>query len=233
MERDVLLIQLIVLTICGAIAAAIASNKDRSGIGWFFGGFFLGIIGIVIIAVLPNLKEQRSKEVALERENRRLREQISQEQVKGEAFRRHASERLDTHDVHLGLDTRATNPLLAGRADSLALEFENWQPLDRPLAETLGIDHLAAVPPAPAVPPPTAKPAAPNASQSPAARPPVVVRQWFIVDNGERRGPVSEEQLVGMIQSKQVTAQTLVWTEQLRDWKMAGQIVNLRRWLPS
>jgi type II secretory pathway pseudopilin PulG len=233
MERDILLIRLVVMVICGVIAAAIASSKDRSVVGWFFGGFFLALIGIIIVAVLPNLKEQRSKEVSLERENRRLREQISQEQVKGEAFRRHASERLDTHDVHLGLDTRATNPLLAGRADSLALEFENWQPLDKPLAETLGIDHSAAVPPAPAVPPATAKPAAPNTPQSPVARPAASGRQWFIVDNGERRGPVSEEQLVGLIQSKQVTAQTLVWTEQLRDWKMAGQIVNLRRWLPS
>src|SRR5436190_8935887 len=111
-EGAVLLIGLIVRAICGAIAAAIASSKGRSAVGWFFGGFFLVILGIIIVACLSNLNEKRRKEQAQERENRRLREQLVQEQIKNEAFRQHAAARLDQHDVHLGVDTRATVPAI-------------------------------------------------------------------------------------------------------------------------
>ena len=47
-----LVIQLVVWVICGGICSAIASSKGRTPVGWFFGGL-LGIIGIIIIAVLP------------------------------------------------------------------------------------------------------------------------------------------------------------------------------------
>jgi len=115
----VLGMQLIILAVTGAIAAAIASSKGRSVIGWFFGGFFLGIIGIVIVAVLPNLKEQREKEMYAERENRRLREQLRQERLKQEAFRQHTATRLDVHDEQLGLDTRTANqPLLTSQSQA-------------------------------------------------------------------------------------------------------------------
>ncbi len=105
-------VQVVILVICGAIAAAIASSKGRNVVGWFFGGFFLGFIGVIIVAVLPNLKAQREKELHAERENRRLREQLRQERMKAEAFRQHTASRLDTHDEHLGLDTRTANQLL-------------------------------------------------------------------------------------------------------------------------
>lgn len=39
--------------ICGAISAAVGIGKNRSGLGSFCWGFFLGIIGIIIVAVLP------------------------------------------------------------------------------------------------------------------------------------------------------------------------------------
>src|SRR5262245_41415653 len=97
---------LVILICCGTITAAIAHSKGRTAIGWFFAGFFIHIIGIIIVVALPNLKEQRFKEEAMERENRRLREQLMQEQIKSEAFRQHAAARLDAHDGHLGLDTR-------------------------------------------------------------------------------------------------------------------------------
>src|SRR5262245_8301344 len=125
------------MVVFGCIAAAIANSKGRSSVGWFFGGFFLGLIGIIIVAVLPNLKEQKFKEEAVERENRRLREQLMQEQIKTEAFRRHAAARLDAHDTHLGIDTRSAasalpgaNPQLAlpsiGEDDELRLAPEGW-----------------------------------------------------------------------------------------------------------
>lgn len=107
-------INLIIMAVCGIIASAIANSKGRSVVGWFFGGFLLGLIGIIIVAVLPNLKAQREKEAYAERENRRLREQLRQERIKAESFRQHTQARLDTHDNHLGIDTRAAGYQLAG-----------------------------------------------------------------------------------------------------------------------
>jgi hypothetical protein len=97
---------IIILLVCGGVAAAIANQKGRSAIGWFFAGFLLGLVGIVIVAVLPNLKEEREKHEAHYRERRRLREQLRQEKMKNEAFRQHTASRLDTHDDALGIDTR-------------------------------------------------------------------------------------------------------------------------------
>jgi hypothetical protein len=101
------MVWLIVSLICGAIAAVVASGKGRSPIGWFFLGFLLGLIGIVIVAVLPNLKEEERRRAHDAAERRRLREQLHQERLKTEALRRHATARLDVHDDALGLDTRS------------------------------------------------------------------------------------------------------------------------------
>lgn len=42
--------------ICGIITAAIAYFKGRSAVGWFLAGLFLGIIGILLVVLLPKLK---------------------------------------------------------------------------------------------------------------------------------------------------------------------------------
>lgn len=100
-------IHLIVGLICGIIAAVIASSKGRNAIGWFFGGFFLGIIGIIIVAVISNLAEERARRDADDIEHQRLRERLAQEKMKAEIFRQHAQGRLDVHDGALQMDTRA------------------------------------------------------------------------------------------------------------------------------
>lgn len=48
----VIFLPLVVGLICGAISSAIAGNKNRSVGGFFAAGFFLGIIGIIIAAVV-------------------------------------------------------------------------------------------------------------------------------------------------------------------------------------
>ena len=105
---------LIIMFICGVIAAVIASGKDRSKVGWFFGGFFLGLIGIIIVACLSNLKEEQQYRDHTANERRRLREQLRQERLKNEAFRQYTGARLDEHDEHLGIETRSTDQALAG-----------------------------------------------------------------------------------------------------------------------
>ena len=39
--------------IFGTICAVIASGKNRSAIGWFFIGFLLPLIGLIMVLVLP------------------------------------------------------------------------------------------------------------------------------------------------------------------------------------
>lgn len=47
--------------------------------------------------------------------------------------------------------------------------------------------------------------------------------KYYYVDNaGQRQGPLEPEQLKGII-----TADTLVWTTGMTDWKPAGQVANL------
>jgi len=109
----------------GAIASLIAYYKGRNMVGWFFGGFFFSIFGIILVSVLPNLKEQQAQREYMENENRRLKERLKQEQVKSESFRKHAMARLDKHDEHLGVDTKQMAALPSGYdMDPLLLEDE-------------------------------------------------------------------------------------------------------------
>ena len=101
------MVGLLLLAICGAITALIARNKGRNPVGWFFAGFFLHVIGIIIVAVLSDLNAERSYRERVEAENRRLREQVRQERVKAETFRQYSMSRLDAHDGALGMNTRS------------------------------------------------------------------------------------------------------------------------------
>jgi predicted Zn finger-like uncharacterized protein len=104
---------LLILIILGVLCAAVAHSKGRNVIGWFFIGFFLGLIGLILVLVVSNLKEAKEKEAHLEMEQRRLREQLRQERLKTEQFHKYARVRLDTHDQELNIDTRHVGPLLA------------------------------------------------------------------------------------------------------------------------
>jgi uncharacterized membrane protein YeaQ/YmgE (transglycosylase-associated protein family) len=117
-----LVLQLIVGGVCGIAAAAIASGKGRNATGWFFGGFFLGIIGIIIVAVLSNKKKEAAKWQHANNERRRLREQLRQERIKNEHSRRHITRRLDAHDGALEMNTRDTGALPTAASEPPALK---------------------------------------------------------------------------------------------------------------
>jgi hypothetical protein len=106
--------------IAAVICGAIASHKGRSVVAWALLGFLFGIFALIIVAVLPNLAEQAARDNYVNEENRRLREQLRQERIKGESFRQHATARLDAHDNKLGIDTRQLGPALAAGAQSAA-----------------------------------------------------------------------------------------------------------------
>jgi len=268
-----LAVQLVFMLIFGVVAAAIASSKGRSAFGWFFGGFFLGLIGVIIVACLANLKEKQRREEAIDRENRRLREQLMQEQIKNEAFRRHAAARLDNHDVQLGVDTRSAAPMLgtsfpgAPQLGSTTPMLEHdpltnlmpdapgptptfgepdvSNPFRDPFANGAASHDQATRSQANDAPPffnkipsprsngayPPDRDAPSNPPPLPAGVPqhsPTPAREWHYEIGGETHGPVTDRQLIALAKSGEVTAATLLWTEQLGDWKAAGQIKPLQ-----
>jgi len=107
-DAGILVFFLIFKVVYVVACIAIANSKGRNAALWGFLGFLLGLIGVIIVAVLPNVREEQVRQMRAEEENRRLREQLRQERIKAESFRQHAQTRLDAHDQHLGIDTRQT-----------------------------------------------------------------------------------------------------------------------------
>jgi len=101
-----LLIQLIAWLIMGVICSVIARNRGRNPLGWFFIGLVGGCIGLILVLVLPDLNKEQEILDKERRRRRRVEEELAQERMKNQAFRGHASNRLDAHDDALGVDTR-------------------------------------------------------------------------------------------------------------------------------
>lgn len=221
-------VQLIIGAFCGIIAAAIASSKGRSTVGWFFGGFFFGLIGIIIVACLSNVKEDRAHREQIALDNRRLREKLEQERIKSEAFRQHVAGRLDVHDEHLGIETRSIqaalpNPnhdpsLLATPGESDPYELAVPQSSDGAAG---GADQRENRPMTGALAPSASEPA----PQKPAAR------QWFYEQDGQSRGPVLEHELQHLFRTGRLGAATLVWTEPIGQWVAAKRVNVLKPFL--
>jgi len=197
---EVILIQVVVRVVCGVIAAAIASSKGRNVFGWFVIGFLITCIGIIIVAVLSNLKQDQAYREHAERERHRLREQLRQEQLKSEALRRYSMARLDAHDGALGMDTRSIDALPSA------------QPVGQ-LPNTAGVSSSGQLT---------------DGSQLSAGGSGASQAAWYYENSGEVMGPTSETEIQRMLQSGQITAETLVWAEGLADWAPAGEIGRFR-----
>ena len=127
-DGTIWLIQLVVGLVFGAICASMAPGRGRSAVGWFFIGLFTGCVGILLVSLLPNLKEQEAKQRRQTAETRKLREQLKKErQVADERHETHNT-RLAAHDRALGLDTAQRESLPAGTPPRLppALEQAEW-----------------------------------------------------------------------------------------------------------
>jgi uncharacterized RDD family membrane protein YckC len=53
-------------------------------------------------------------------------------------------------------------------------------------------------------------------------------QQWYYAQQGQQRGPVSLEELRGMICAGQITRVNLVWREGMADWVQAGFVAELK-----
>jgi GYF domain 2 len=56
---------------------------------------------------------------------------------------------------------------------------------------------------------------------------------WFYFEAGERRGPVTIEELVGALLSAPNPREVLVWREGMADWQPSGTVPEVQRKLPS
>lgn len=102
--------------VCGAICAAIASGRGRSGVGWFFIGFFFGCLPIIILLVLPDLTKEQAKYDRVKKENRRLKETVKKDRMIADSRQRATNLRLTAHDRALDLDTSPMNQIEGGQA---------------------------------------------------------------------------------------------------------------------
>lgn len=64
----IILIPLALCIIFGVLCAKIARRKNRDKVGWFFIGFFLGVIGLLIILCIPKENETRQDETPTQKD---------------------------------------------------------------------------------------------------------------------------------------------------------------------
>jgi len=53
------------------------------------------------------------------------------------------------------------------------------------------------------------------------------MRSWYYFKDGKRFGPVSEDELIGMMRSGELSSDVYVWTRGMRDWVVAHEVKDL------
>lgn len=125
-DGGIVVIQLIVAAVFGIVCASLAQSRGRSAAGWFFIGVFTNCIGVILVLVLPNVKEQERRERRTSLENRRLREQLAKERQVSDSRHTHVERRLGAHDEALGVDTSEPPELTAAQARAQISSGEKW-----------------------------------------------------------------------------------------------------------
>jgi uncharacterized protein DUF4339 len=104
-------VEFLVLLAFGAACAAIAGQRGRNPVAWFFLGFIFSCFGLILLLVLPDVQELEDRHKGTEDQSRRLREELAQERQRNQSFRGHVKARLDVHDAALEIDTREQTPV--------------------------------------------------------------------------------------------------------------------------
>jgi len=195
---------LILNVVFGAICAVVASGRGRSAVGWFFIGFFFGCLGLIILLVIPDLRIEEQRRGRLNRENRRLREQLRKDRMVADARHDDASRRLQAHDRALGVDTAPARPDLIGGEQEVAGQIQVGQP-----AASAGVG------------PPFVHSASPGGGLDHRAS------QWYFADAEGRQGPVSFTVLRSVWAQGAINAETYVWAEGMTDWLAIASVDGL------
>jgi hypothetical protein len=96
------------------VCSLVANSRGRSALGWFFIGFFFGIFALIVLFVIPDLKELAAREERLRAENRLLREQVKSHRMVADQRHERQERRLTVHDRALGVDTSGAPQLPDG-----------------------------------------------------------------------------------------------------------------------
>ena len=120
--------------IFGIICAIVADSRGRSAIAWFFIGFFLPCIGLVILLVSPDLQVMERRDNDLSLENRRLREKIRRDRILADSRHTETLRRIDLHDSILQVDT-STPPSLEGHLDTAQILDQSGEECDKEACE--------------------------------------------------------------------------------------------------
>lgn len=193
-------IQLGIAVIFGVIIALVARARGRSTLGWFVFGFLFALLALIVLLVLPDLKKEEAYKQRVAHEQKRLTEQVRQERIKGEAFRRYSMQRLDVHDETLGVDTRSSGQLNSD-GPMCQLPLDDSQPSNRDRAE----DAMRQMGGAPSTPTRGEK-------------------QWYYEIEGRPVGPVSKDRLSELLNGGKVNDDSLVWSEGFEEWRRLGDV---------
>ena len=192
-----LIVYLVVWTIFGVICALIGQHRGRSGLAWFFIGFFLQIIGLILVLVLANLKKEEARQLQFQRENRRLRERLHKDRQTSDQRHSQVHHRLGLHDQTLDIDT------------SQRLESHTGPEY---------LEHTETRPPPPNRPPKFRRPPKPKKSEE---------VWFYNDNNGQEQGPVSKDRLLSLLLSGQIGPGTQVWRAPWKEWRVLAEVEDL------
>ncbi len=96
-----------------------------------------------------------------------------------------------------------------GRLHEISADGQNWLPA----ATRLEIFE----------PPVTSSEAKTNSAADNAASPSAMT-EWFYLQDSSKQGPLAHEMLEGMFRDGRLDANTMIWTNGMSDWKLAGEV---------
>jgi hypothetical protein len=105
----------------GIACAFMAKGRGRSPVAWFFIGFCVQCLGIILLLLLPNPKLEEEKQRQRAEETRRLREQLKKDRRVADDRHESHRQRLGAHDRALGVDTSSAEPAQLSGSEPPAL----------------------------------------------------------------------------------------------------------------
>jgi len=201
-----LVVALAIRLVFGVLCAVVASGRGRSGGAWFFLGFFLGWVGLIVLLVIPDLRLEQERRSKLLTQTRRLREQVRKDRMVADARSGEQARRLQAHDRALGIDTAPPRP-----------EFLEGAP-SQPQWQVAGPSAAPADSTAQPSSGPTPETSSPSDHED---------RAWYFADHQGRQGPVSLTILRTLWAQGVVTGQTYVWAEGMGGWASIAQVAGL------
>ncbi|MEE9392915.1 MAG: GYF domain-containing protein [Planctomycetota bacterium] len=109
------------------ITGAVAASRGRSFWLWGLIGGLTTCIGLIVLLFMPDVADTSDEIEDTNREQRRLKERLKQEQLKNRDFQSSVLGRIDYHDQALGVDTRSIKtPLNVAEALPIKGEEPVW-----------------------------------------------------------------------------------------------------------